>query len=296
MEAVGGQVDGAGAGDRDQFGGCVPEVAGDDGQVVRRRVKAVIVESGRIREVGVAEPEGLRLGVHLLDEQAAWLDTRCQRFRGIVAGDEEDAVQKLPNGQLLAAGQPHHCPVGAGLGSLGRDGQEMVEGDVVEGHQHRHHLGQAGRRPARVGIVAPQDLAHVGIDQDRALGLEPEIRCGMLAHPVAPESEWWLQGGAAGRSFASDRPGLARRQAHGFRRSDCRDRIGGREEDRRQQEQGDILPPSQSGRRLWPGPATSQEICRSRKVSGRRRPADADPTLPHPTFVVQAGGGLVAKP
>ena len=120
---------------------------------------------------GALEPELDGLLVHPLDERggAAVRDAREDAGGGVVRRDQrevQDLVQRDP-------------VVRAEIGGRGRVDVAALDGDllrevgaVLEEHQRRHHLGDAGDRALVLGVLFPEHLARLGVENDGGGGAD----------------------------------------------------------------------------------------------------------------------------
>src|SRR5690606_16458943 len=111
--------------------------------------------------------------VHLVDER---LDARTERagerVGGVGAGGQHERVQQVLDGQRVAGAQVGDGGAApGGVADVGAGDGDLVGGvGLLEDHVRGHHLGEAGHRPAQVGVLAEVDLAGGGVDQVGGLG------------------------------------------------------------------------------------------------------------------------------
>ena len=128
-------------------------------------------QAAAVDKMGVCHAQLLRTGVHPLDK--ALLAARQmlpQRHGAVVGAGDDHALQHLLHGEGLPLLQPDLAAAhGRSIGG-GRDGILQRKAAAVDGLAHqkqRHHLGDAGRLPGRMGVLFPERLAGKSHQQRR---------------------------------------------------------------------------------------------------------------------------------
>ena len=136
-------------------------------------------QPGGVDEVGVVHAETPCAVVHLLHEQlrdAGDLFRQCHR--GVVAGGDADALEKLLHGDALTLRQEHLTAAHAG--GVGGDRHHVVVGecaavDGVHGQKERHNLRNACRLQLLVLVLGEEDRAGGFFHQQRGAGGQGQL-------------------------------------------------------------------------------------------------------------------------
>jgi len=126
----------------------------------------VIVQAVRVDEMRVARTPLGGAFVHelneILDRSRYRFTNRCRR---VIGGPDQHGLHQVAEGYLLAflEVQPGLVHVRNRLG----DRHDAVHVAVLNGQRAGHHLREAGRVHARVGVLAPQFEPGVQVHHDR---------------------------------------------------------------------------------------------------------------------------------
>ena len=137
---------------------------------MRRCVMVVRRQAVGICKVRIRQPELSRLVVHLLNERIVSAALARDRDRGVVAGGQHQAVQRITQGERLPLLQVHGRALDLRILRLDRIGP--VEVALAQRDQRRHDLGGRGHGQALIRVVRKQHLACVCVHHHRAARAE----------------------------------------------------------------------------------------------------------------------------
>ena len=140
---------------------------------------ALRCQAGTVDEVRILHAQLPGAVVHLLHKQLR--DPRHmlgQRYRRVVAGGNAHRLQQIVHRDLLALRKIHLTA--AHSRSIGADRYHIVHrdaavGDGLHGQQHRHDLGDAGRRHGVMFVLGVEDLARRLFHQQRRMGGQRQL-------------------------------------------------------------------------------------------------------------------------
>jgi len=148
----------------------VPEsVPCHDGEIASRRAVGRFVQTIGIAEDGVHGTylPGLS-GHHLSETLLGPGNGLCCGNASVVRTAEDEAVEKIPCGHLLAWAQMQRTPFRLRASLAGRD--YILGLCVLKEQDGGHNLGSAGRWPGRVCVLGVKNLAAHGIYQNSRCG------------------------------------------------------------------------------------------------------------------------------
>ena len=140
----------------------------------------LVMQAVGVGVVGAGHTQGLGLPVHKVDKgfyTSGYVFS--DHIAALVGGGNHDAVQKLPQTDLLALHQAGGAAVNAEVFKRrGGDRQGVVQIPVFQSQHTGHDLGQAGRVEAQVQFLAVDDGVAVKLDESRSFDADVEVLCG----------------------------------------------------------------------------------------------------------------------
>ena len=156
---------------------------GDQGHIPGSRIMVIIMQAVGIGKMRACAAQLLGPAVHLLHESIhIAADHDGHDIGGVIGGRQHDTVEQVFDRDLLAG-----CQINRGrfrirdrIQGFLLDRNDLVHGQFssvngFESQQGRHDLGRRCRIALFIRVLLIQDLAAVGIDQDRRLGVNIKI-------------------------------------------------------------------------------------------------------------------------